>query len=73
VALYWTSGGEGNPATGGSDWSLIGDLEQKVRTLTDERLAAPDPPSREADPPTMDEAADDASDDRSLAGWGRKL
>ena len=68
MALYWTSGSDWNLAAGGSHWSLIDELEQKIRTLRTDRPAAPDPPDPKVDRPAMEET----SDDRSSAGWGRQ-
>jgi hypothetical protein len=67
MALYWTSGGDWSPATGGSHWSLIGDLELRIRQA-DDREAATDSSSPEAE----SSAPEDAPDDLASAGWGRR-
>ena len=69
MALYWTSGGDWSPATGGSHWSLIGDLALKTRQEEDDREAAADSSSPEAEPPGLEDAPDDLA---SAAGWGRR-
>jgi hypothetical protein len=69
MALYWTSGGDWSPATGGSHWSLIGDLELKIRQEADDRQAAADSASS---PDAEPSALDDTPDDPSAAGRGRR-
>ena len=68
MALYWTSGGDTSPAAADSHWSLIGDLELRIRTTSDDRPEDSDPSSSDVDPPTCE----GISNDLPPVGWGKK-